>query len=117
MKVKSDHFTIPGCPHRKLKERFIGPFCITSVKSPVSFVLDLPDHLAPKSSAFRVNLLCPYYVSNKLRFPSENLPPALPEIEELVVDNILSVDLEKQGNTLIFKICWAALYDSEDCDS
>ena len=60
-------------------------------------MLDLPDHLARKSSAFHVDLLRPYYVSDELQFPSENLPPALPETEEFVIDKILDVDLDKQG--------------------
>ena len=45
VKVKTDHLPVHGLLCRKLKDKYTGPSRVIAQKSPVSFKLDIPDHI------------------------------------------------------------------------
>jgi hypothetical protein len=117
VKVKTDHFSVPGLSCRKLKDRYTGPFQVTAQKSSVSFELDLPEHLKLKFPAFHCDKLRLYFSDDEASFPDEPRLPRLPPEDEFLVDKITDVDLDKTETTLMFKVKWAYLHNSDESDS
>ena len=77
-------------PTRKFSPRFVGPFRVIQVISPVTYKLELPPTLRVHS-VFHVSLLKPYHQS--ATFPQRNPPPPPPvsidDHEEFEVERIL----------------------------
>ena len=117
VKVKTDHFSVPGLSCRKLKDKYTGPFRVTAQKSPVSFELDLPEHLKLKFPAFHCDKLRLYFSDDEASFPDEPRLPLLPPEDEFLVDKITDVDLDKTETTLMFKVKWAYPHNSDESDS
>jgi hypothetical protein len=87
--VSSDGLYPPGAHSmaRKLQPRFYGPFPIIAVKSPVNYVLQLPDHMRVHNN-FHVSRLRPFHSD------SRHVPPPQPVLvdgcEEYYIQRILS---------------------------
>ncbi|CAI7758786.1 unnamed protein product, partial [Closterium sp. NIES-54] len=94
---------------RKLAPRFVGPFPITKVLSPVSYRLQLPPHMTIHP-VFHVHLLRPYRTPS---YPFQPRPPmfsAHPDLHE--VDTILSHRDTSVGREYL--IHWRNTSASED---
>ncbi|CAI7759517.1 unnamed protein product [Closterium sp. NIES-54] len=94
---------------RKLAPRFVGPFPITKVLSPVSYRLQLPPHMTIHP-VFHVHLLRPYRTPSHPFQPRPPMFSAHPDLHE--VDTILS-----HRDTLVgreYLIHWRNTSASED---
>ena len=117
VKIKTDHFKVPGLHCRKLKDKYAGPYRIIKQKSPVSFELELPEHLSSKFPAFHVDKLRPYFSDDETRFSEEPELQLQPPPDEFVIDRIKDVDLDKTETTLMFHVKWATPHNSDSHDS
>jgi hypothetical protein len=95
---------------RKLAPRWLGPFQITAVISPVAYKLALPSHMRIHP-VFHVSQLKDYHIEST-RFPGRHHPPPPPVMiddeSEWEVDRILDHRFVRRGRgqQLQYKIMW-----------
>jgi hypothetical protein len=92
--LSTKNISWPADVTRKLVPRFLGPFPITEVVSPVNYKLDLPPTL-PIHNTFHVSLLKPWHEPRAEQFPlerdSQNHPPPIyPEDTQFEVEAIIA---------------------------
>jgi hypothetical protein len=104
---------------RKVTGRWVGPFIIDEVKSPVTYRLRLPTHWRIHNM-FHVSRLKPYYVDDG-QFPGRaqiNRPP--PELvdgeEEYIVERILDHRVRRHGRAsrIEYLVKWLGYTDSDN---
>jgi hypothetical protein len=99
-------------PCAKLSERFVGPFPVTQINSPVSYKLLLPKDL-PIHDVFHVDLLEPYHAN---AIPHRVAPPPPPIViegdQEFEVDEIL--DSRMHRNRLQYRVRWSGYGPQSD---
>ena len=102
-------------PSKKLQPKYIGPYKILKVISPVTYKLKLPPTLTIHS-VFYISLLKPYQ-ENPLEFASRLIKPLPPfiveEQEEYEVDRILDKRIHKRGraSTEEYLVKWKGYSD------
>ena len=101
---------------RKLRQRFLGPFTISKVVSPVSYELMLPGTMNVHP-VFHISKL---RIANSPDAPMDVVPARTDEQQEYVVDSIVDHKIDvfplryKLGPCLLFKVRWAAPYTELD---
>jgi hypothetical protein len=101
---------------RKLRQRFLGPFPISKVVSPVTYELLLPGTMNVHP-VFHVSKL---RITNSPDAPMDVVPARTEEQQEYVVDSILDHKIDlfpsryKSGPRLLFKVRWAAPFTEKD---
>ena len=111
---------LPG-QSRKLLAKWIGPFEVTQVVSPVAFRLDLPPQYKQVHPVFHVNLLRPYHDGTS-DFPSrDSVARPLPDLndrgeEEFEVERILDMEMRTKGRSRVpyYFVKWKGYPDSDN---
>ena len=89
-------------PTKKLQERYIGPYKILAVVSPVAYKLELPETMKVHPT-FHVSLLKEYHPNKEDLFPGRIIPPPPPVIinneEEYEVEQILDKRIRQYGKS------------------
>jgi hypothetical protein len=106
--LSTAHLPLPlSSQVRKLASRWIGPFSILQVISPVAYKLDLPSHLRIHP-VFHVSQLKPF-LSNPSTFPHRLADPPPPLVindhEEYEVEKILAKRVLSRGR-IQYKVLW-----------
>ena len=115
--ICTSHLKLRNQPSNKLRQRFIGPYPITKVLSPVSYELQLPGTLNRIHPVFHISKLI---ATNVPEAPMDITPAALEEDNEFQVESILEYKIDKfplryrRGPCLLFKVRWALPYTSQD---
>ncbi len=115
--LSTTHLKLRNQPSNKLRQRFIGPYPITKVISPISYELQLPGTLNRIHPVFHVSKLI---ATNVPEAPMDITPAALEEANEFQVESILEYKIDKfplryrHGPCLLFKVRWALPYTSQD---
>jgi len=94
-------------PLKKLSEKYLGPFEVTSKPGMHSYLVNLPDHLRSIHPMFYVSQLEPALTS---QIPNHiNLPPPI-EIDrnlKFEIAQVLDSKLDKwKKNLLLYYVCW-----------
>ena len=101
---------------RKLRQRFLGPFPISKVISPVAYELLLPGTMNVHP-VFHVSKL---RTANSPDAPMDVIPARTDEQQEYVVERIIDHKIDvfplryKSGPCLLFKVRWAAPFTEKD---
>ncbi|GAX74608.1 hypothetical protein CEUSTIGMA_g2056.t1 [Chlamydomonas eustigma] len=74
VRLSSDHLTLVEYPSSKLRPRFLGPFTINQVISPVAYRLTLPAALSHIHPVFHVSCLLPWNDNPTSEFPQRDTP-------------------------------------------
>ncbi|GAX76408.1 hypothetical protein CEUSTIGMA_g3853.t1 [Chlamydomonas eustigma] len=73
VRLSSDHLTLVDYPSSKLRPRFLGPFTINKVISPVAYRLTLPAALSHIHPVFHVSRLLPWNDNPTSEFPQRDV--------------------------------------------
>src|SRR3954452_23283058 len=91
--LSSNHIHLASqatCPSKKLQPRFLGPYTITHIVSPVAYKLELPDTLRVHP-VFHVSVLRPYMSPTSYPDRPAPVPPPLP----VSVDDHVEYEVER----------------------
>jgi len=131
VKLSTEYITLLNQPSSKLRDRFLGPFPVTEVVSPVSYRLALPTSMRVHP-VFHVSRLLPWIVSPEDEFSSRHIPdqpvPAAREfiygdtyIAQSIVDVKIAVDptsrARPKASGLFFRVKWGPPYSDPSEDS
>ena len=114
--LDTTNLTIRNQSTRKLRQRFLGPFTILKVVSPVSYELLLPGAMNVHP-VFHISKL---RIANAPDAPMDIIPARTEEQQEYVVDSIIDHKIDvfplryKLGPCLLFKVILAAPYTELD---
>jgi hypothetical protein len=123
VRLSTENITLRDQPSKKFKDRYIGPFTVAQVISPVVYRLTLPPSHGRLHPVFHVSMLQPWHDDDEhpSRTQPERPPPAVPEYvyDGFLVDRLLDVKIGKdprypRSQALLFLVSWAPPYDSED---
>jgi RNase H-like domain found in reverse transcriptase/Reverse transcriptase (RNA-dependent DNA polymerase)/Integrase zinc binding domain/Retroviral aspartyl protease/DNA N-6-adenine-methyltransferase (Dam) len=90
VKLSTDHLTLLNQPSSKFRSRFLGPFRVTEVVSPVAYRLALPQTMKCHP-VFHVSRLLPW-LDNVAEFPNRPIPDQpLPAAKEYVYGDVFTV--------------------------
>ena len=133
VRLSSEHITLSDYPSPKFRPRFLGPFSITHIVSPVSYRLALPASMSRIHPVFHVSRLLPWTDNSDAEFPSRNVPDQIiSDARDFVYgDNAYEVasisdckiDTDPQSRArpkapcLFFFVRWAPPFDSSNHDS
>ncbi|GAX84689.1 hypothetical protein CEUSTIGMA_g12110.t1 [Chlamydomonas eustigma] len=125
VRLSSEFLPLVDYPSTKLRPRFLGPFTISHIISPVSYRLALPTSLSSFHPVFHVSRLLPWTGTSSTDFPARHVPTqplanprdyvsnATPV--HSIVDCSIATDPESRARPkskcLFFKIKWAAPCD------
>ena len=119
-------------PSSKFRPRFLGPFTISAVISPVAVKLALPAAMSRVHPVFHVSKLLPWHDSPDAQFPDRPLPDQpIPAAKDFVygdafeVHSILEAKIaidpdstaRPKAPCLFFRVRWAAPYNDPSHDS
>ncbi|GAX75269.1 hypothetical protein CEUSTIGMA_g2714.t1 [Chlamydomonas eustigma] len=123
--LSSEFLPLVDYPSTKLRPRFLGPFTISHIISPVSYRLALPTSLFSVHPVFHVSRLLPWTDTSSTDFPTRHVPTqplanprdyvsnATPV--HSIVDCSIATDPESRARPkskcLFFKVKWAAPCD------
>ena len=129
VRLSSEFINLADYPSSKLRPRYLGPFTVTAIVSPVSYRLALPESMQ-LHPVFHVSLLLPWRVSDDSEFPDRSTPEQpIRSARDYVhggyeVERLLDVKLDEDPEStartrsiiLMFKVRWAPPYSdpSED---
>ncbi|GIL89322.1 hypothetical protein Vretifemale_17151, partial [Volvox reticuliferus] len=109
VRLSTDH------PSPKLRPRYIGPFTISAVISPVAYRLNLPTNLGRIHPVFYTSRLLPWIPSNDNLFPNRHQPPHhIPEATTDPYDHVDAITAVRLGYekklrpSVVFLTQWAA---------
>ena len=74
VRLTTDHITLPTQPSSKLVDRYLGPFKVLQVVSPVAYRLQLPPSMHLIHPVFHVSRLLPFISNDDAEFPHRPLP-------------------------------------------
>lgn len=119
VKLSTVNLKLPATLSRKFKARFIGPYEVLRVVSPVAYKLKLPRslHIHP---VFHVSLLRPWRVDSE--FPSHTTtvtrpPPVDPEDDRFEVETLLNKRWRKfgrSGGRWEYLVRWSGYGEDDD---
>lgn len=131
VRLSTEHLTLADYPSAKLRPRYLGPFSISAVVSPVSYRLALPTSLR-MHPVFHVSRLLPWADSDAAEFPQRSLPdqPLRGAADYIYgkafeVDSILDCKIDvdphsrarPKASCLFFKVKWSPPYEDPEYDS
>lgn len=131
VRVTTQPITIPDQPSTKLRHRYIGPFTVTEVISPVSYRLRLSPGMR-MHDVFHVSRLAAWSDSDPSQFPGRIIPPPPPATardfisgdDVFLVDRLLDCRIltaptkaPRPKKTLQFLVKWSAPYQDPSHDS
>ena len=131
VRLSTQHLVLGSQPSAKLRDRFVGPFPIEAVISPVAYRLTLPPSFSRVHPVFHVSRLLPWTSSDPTDFPDRAATPRPPLAardyvsgdDTFLVDSILQVKLAKdqhasgQPTVLQFLVRWAPPYSDPAHDT
>jgi hypothetical protein len=126
VKLDTSDLRLSNQPSKKLRERYIGPFKIAAVISPVAYKLHLPHSMSKVHPVFHVSKLLPWRTDYE--FPDHPTPdhptPSAsdaPPTGEFYLDYILDVKCDIYADTgkpeLLFRVRWSEPYNSPEHDT
>ena len=133
VRLSSEHINLADYPSSKLRPRFLGPFSVTHVISPVSYRLALPSAMSRVHPVFHVSRLLPWADSSDAEFPDRHIPDQLItdardfihgddvyEVER-ITDCKIDIDphsrARPKASCLFFFVKWAAPFSDPKHDS
>jgi hypothetical protein len=131
VRLSTEFITLADYPSSKLRPRYLGPFTVTAVVSPVSYRLALPTSMK-LHPVFHVSLLLPWRANDDAEFPDRPMPEqplrdARDYIhgESYIVDKLLDVRIDTDPTStaripsicLMFKVRWAAPFNAAEHDT
>jgi hypothetical protein len=132
VRLSSEHITLYDQPSSKLRHRFLGPFKVLQVITPVSYKLDLPASMSRVHPVFHVSRLLPWTDNPETEFPTRLIPAQpIPAARDYVygdayeVDKITDVQIKPDPTSrarpkapcLFFRVKWAPPYQDPSHDS
>ena len=132
VRLSTDNITLAEHPSSKLQPRYLGPFSITKIISPVSYKLALPSSMARVHPVFHVSRLLPWLENPDTEFPGRPVPEQpIRAARDFVygdtfeVDSILDckVDMDPtsrarpKADSLFFRVKWSPPYSDPSHDS
>ena len=125
VKLETSHLRLSEQPSSKFRDRFIGPFTISEVVSPVAYRLSLPSSMSRVHPVFHVSKLLPWHADTEHpAHPPDPRPlPVATDAQPLVdhspsIESIHDVRLSTSRRPqLEFLVRYAAPYNSEEHDS
>jgi len=133
VRLSSEHITLAQYPSSKFRPRFLGPFPVTAIISPVSYRLQLPASMSLIHPVFHVSRLLPWTDNDDNEFPGRDIPnqPIQDAREYIHGDNVYEVHsitdcriatdpasrARPKASVLFFRVKWAAPYDADDEDT
>lgn len=131
VRLSTEFITLADYPSSKLRPRYLGPFTVTAIVSPVSYRLALPTSMK-LHPVFHVSRLLPWCENDDAAFPGRSTPDQpirsardYVHGEAYTVDKLLDVKIDTDpastarppSTCLMFKVRWAAPYDAAEHDS
>jgi hypothetical protein len=124
VRLSTDFIVLPQQPCKKFRPRFVGPFKVLDVVSPVSYRLQLPKSMSRLHPVFHVSKLLPWISNDDSEFPGRTLPDApSPAAEEYIfgddvftVSKLLDARVDKAAG-LQFKVRWAKPWEHSSNDT
>jgi hypothetical protein len=131
VRLSSQNLALLDHPSSKLRPRFLGPFTVTSVISPVAVKLALPAAMSRVHPVFHVSKLLPWTDNPDAEFPDRPAPnQPIPAAKDYVygdsyeVHSILDVKIavdpdstaRPKASCLFFLVSWAAPYHDPSND-
>jgi hypothetical protein len=100
----------------KIRDRYVGPFKVLQVISPVSFRIKLPPGVCVHD-VVHASQLEPWHPDSFSRQTSTAPTPIVHDANRFEVDQILDVAYNSTGNGLLFRVRWALPYNSLEDDT
>lgn len=131
VRLSTDHITLADYPSSKLRPRYLGPFTVSKVISPVSYRLNLPSSMT-MHPVFHVSRLLPWTSNSDDEFPNREIPDQpLRNAREFVygdtylVDSILDCKIDvdptsrarPKAQCLFFLVKWSPPYSDPSHNS
>jgi hypothetical protein len=133
VRLSTDHIVLSNQPSSKFRSRYLGPFTVTAVISPVSYRLALPVSMSRVHPVFHISRLLPWIDNSDTDFPDREIPDqAIPDARDFVYgDNVYQVDsitdvkiatdpnsrTSPQAQCLFFYVKWSPPYHDSSHDS
>lgn len=127
VRLDTTHLNLKDQPCKKFRDRYVGPFRVAEVISPVVYRLTLPSSMARVHPVFHVSRLLPWHESAD--FPDRRsaravapapvaADPPPPNTFEVSSVSGASIGKDDDGRVMIkFRVHWAPPYDTADFDS
>lgn len=113
VRLSTVNLQLPSTMSKKLKSKFLGPFRVEKVVSPVAYKLKLPSSLRIHP-VFHVSLLQPWHEDAEFpdhTTPTSHPPPVIPEDNQYTVEALL--DKRKSRGRIEYLVRWEG-YGPED---
>jgi hypothetical protein len=132
VRLSSEHITLSDYPSSKFRPRYLGPFTVTKVVSPVSYRLSLPSSMSRVHPVFHVSRLLPWTDSPASEFPGRDLPDQpikdardfvygdayeVASITDCKIDIDPASRARPKASCLFFRVKWAPPYQDPSNDS
>lgn len=132
VRLSSDFINLSDQPSSKLRHRFLGPFKVTAIISPVSYRLELPSSMSRVHPVFHVSRLLPWTPNPESEFPDRPTPPQpIPAARDYVHGDVYTVDritdvciqpdpsstARLKADNIFFRVKWAPPYQDPSFDS
>lgn len=132
VRLSSEFITLYDQPSSKFRHRYLGPFTVIDIVSPVSYKLDLPASMSRVHPVFHVSRLLPWTPNPTEEFPTRQIPDQpIPAARDFVhgeayeVDRIMDVKIAQdpesrarpKANSMFFLVKWSAPYSDPSHDS
>jgi hypothetical protein len=127
VRLDTEHLQLADQPCPKFRDRFVGPFTVAEVISPVVYRLHLPAAMRRVHPTFHITRLQRWTANPATEFPGRVVPDRpLPAAGDYVGNayEVASISAAKigpdpqyRGQALLFRVHWAAPYESPEHDS
>mgnify|MGYP002655008442 CR=1 FL=1 len=125
VRLDTEHLQLVDQPCSKFRDRYVGPFTVAEVISPVVYRLNLPASMTRVHPVFHISRLLPWHedTEHPNHVPPDRPMPAVTDsftngyLVHKLLDVKIGPDPRYRGQALLFKVKWASPYEGDEHDT